>query len=486
MKKFVKPKQFEANVVVVGAGSAGLVSSIIASGAQAKVILIEKDKMGGDCLNTGCVPSKALIRTSRMISDFRRAEQFGIDSFSGEINFARVMDRIRAVIGTIAPHDSVARYTSLGVECIKGEAKIESPFLVSVNGRNITTRSIILATGASPLVPDIPGIQNIRYLTSDTVWGLSELPKRFLVIGGGPIGCELAQAFGSLGSAVTQIDSASRIMGREDSEVSFLLEDQFARDGISVLTNHEVVEFGQNGVQSYADVKNKKQTIRIEFDEVLIAVGRIANTSGFGLENLDLPLTSKGNIAVNAAMQTAYPNIFACGDVASPHQFTHTASYQAFFASLNAMLSGFWRSNASDSIVPSATFTSPEIARVGLNEQQAKLLEVEYEITLFDMDNLDRALADGDAGGFIKILTQPRKDKILGVTIVGPHAGELIGEFIFAMTHGMGLKKISAVTHIYPTLSEANKIAANMWRNDRLPKKYLPLLKKFFRWRRGE
>jgi pyruvate/2-oxoglutarate dehydrogenase complex dihydrolipoamide dehydrogenase (E3) component len=233
-------------------------------------------------------------------------------------------------------------------------------------------------------------------------------------------------------------------------------------------------------------VKNKEQTIRIEFDEVLIAVGRIANTSGFGLENLDLPLTSRGNIAVNAAMQTAYPNIFACGDVASPHQFTHTASYQAFFASLNAMLSGFWRSNASDSIVPSATFTSPEIARVGLNEQQAKLLEVEYEITFFDMDNLDRALADGDAGGFIKILTQPRKDKILGVTIVGPHAGELIGEFIFAMTHGMGLKKISAVTHIYPTLSEANKIAANMWRNDRLPKKYLPLLKKFFRWRRGE
>ena len=485
MKKFGKPKQFEANVIVIGAGSAGLVSSIIASGAQAKVILIEKDKMGGDCLNTGCVPSKALIRSSRMISDFRRADQFGIENFSGEINFTKVMERVRAVIETIAPHDSVARYTSLGVECIKGEAKIESPFLVSVDGRNITTRSIILATGASPLVPDIPGIQNIRYLTSDTVWGLSELPRRFLVIGGGPIGCEIAQAFANLGSAVTQIDSAPRIMAREDSEVSSLLQDQFTEDGISVLTNHKVVEFGRNEEQNYAILKNEEQTTRIEFDEVLIAVGRVANTSGFGLENLDLPLTSNGNIAVNAALQTGYPNIFACGDVAGPHQFTHMASYQAFFASLNALLGGFWRVKASDYIVPSATFTSPEIARAGLNEQQADSLEIDCDITFFDMAELDRAVADGIPGGFIKILTSPKKDTILGVTIVGPQAGELIGEFIFAMTHGMGLKKISAVTHIYPTLSEANKFAANKWRNDRLPTTYFPILKNFFRWRRG-
>ena len=485
MKKFIKPKTFDSNVVVIGAGSAGLVSSLIISSAKGKVILIEKDKMGGDCLNTGCIPSKSLIRSARVMSYIKRANEFGIDNSVGEVNFTKVMDRIKTIIKTIEPHDSIERFTSLGVECVKGEAKIESPFAVSVNGRKINTRSIIIATGASPLIPDIPGIKNINYLTSDSIWGLQTLPKRLLVIGAGPIGCELAQAFSKLGSMVTQIDKASRILPREDNEVAALVGEQFLADGINILTDHKVTRFGQDGVQAYVEIKCKEQTTRIEFDEVLIAVGRIANTRGFGLENLAIPLTPDGNIEVNAAMQTAYSNIFACGDVAGPYQFTHMASYQAFFASVNTMFSGLWRMNASPNIVPSATFTSPEVARVGLSEEEAKAREIDHEITWYDLGKLDRALADGDAVGFIKILTVPGKDKILGVTIVGYHAGELIGEFVFAMTHGMGLNKISAVTHVYPTFSEANKYAANTWRSDRLPKKYLPFLERFFRWQRG-
>jgi len=486
MKKFTKPKRFDSNVVVIGAGSAGLVSSLIVTSAKGKVVLIEKDKMGGDCLHRGCIPSKSLIRSSRVMSYIKRANEFGIDTTPGEINFVKIMDRVKAIIKTIEPHDSIERFTSLGVECVKGEAKIESPFLVSVNGRKISTRSIIIATGASPRVPDIPGIENINYLTSDSIWGLQELPKRLLVVGAGPIGCELAQAFSKLGSKVTQIDMAPRIMPREDPEVSTLVADQFFADGVNILTEHEVSCFGQDDEQSYAEVLHKGRTIRVEFDEVLVAVGRIANTTGLGLENLNVPLTTQGNIAVNPAMQTGHPNIFACGDVAGPYQFTHMASYQAFFASVNAIFSGIWRINTKRNIVPWATFISPEVARVGLNEEEAKARGVAHEITLYNMDKLDRAIADGDPLGFIKILTVPRKDKILGVTIVGRHAGELIGEFVFAITHGMGLKKISAVTHVYPTLSEANKFAANAWRTAHLPDRYLPFLERFFQWRRGK
>ncbi|GAB5498436.1 MAG: bifunctional TVP38/TMEM64 family protein/FAD-dependent oxidoreductase [Pseudohongiellaceae bacterium] len=485
LRRFEKPDKFDANVVVIGGGSAGLVAALIVAGAKAKVMLVEKHKMGGDCLNTGCVPSKSLIRSGRIMAYLRRAEEYGIRNASGEVDFAAVMSRVRGVIKTIEPHDSVERFTSLGVECLQDEATIETPFRVRVGNRLIHTRSIIVATGARPLVPPIPGLDDVGYLTSDTVWELDELPKKLLVVGGGPIGCELAQAFHNLGAEVTQVDMAERIMPREDEEVSTAVMEQFSRQGIELLTQHKLQRFVMENGKKFMEAEHHGQTVRVEFDQVLIAIGRKPNVEGFGLENLDLPLNDNGTININNSMQTTYPNIFACGDVAGPYQFTHMASFQAFFAAINAVLGGLWRLRASYRVVPWATFTDPEVARVGLSEQEAKDQGVDYEVTRFDLDHLDRALADGEAHGFIKVLTVPGKDKILGATIVGYHAGELIGEFVFAMTHNMGLKKIAAVTHIYPTLLEANKFSANAWRSARLPEKYFPWMERFFRWQRG-
>ena len=485
LQSFEKPKRFDANVVIVGAGSAGLVASLITAGAKAKVILIEKHKMGGDCLNTGCVPSKSIIRSGRIMSYIRRAKEFGIDGAKGEVNFAAVMARVQGVIKTIEPHDSVERFTSLGVEVELGDAVIESPYVVTVNDRRITTRSIIVATGARPLVPPIPGLAEIDYLTSDSIWSLSELPKRLLVVGSGPIGCELAQAFSNLGAQVTQVDMAERIMPREDAEVSEEVAKAFREQGIRLLTGHKLVKFGAGENGDYMEAEHRGETVTVEFDKVLLAIGRKANVEGFGLENLNLALTGQGTIEVNEYLQTSMPNVFACGDVAGPYQFTHMASFQAWFASFNALLGGLYRSKINYSVVPWATFTDPEVARVGLSETEAKEKMIPYELTRYEMDHHDRSLADGEAHGFIKVLTVPGKDKILGVTIVGHHAGEVIGEFVFAMTHGMGLKKISAVTHIYPTILEANKFAANAWRSERLPEKYFPYLEKFFAWRRN-
>lgn len=485
MKGYQRPRKFDANVVVIGGGSAGLVSAIIAVGAKAKTILIEKDRMGGDCLNTGCVPSKSLLRSGRIMSYIRRAGEYGIEGAAATVNFARVMERVQEIIKTIEPHDSMERFTSLGVECIAGDARITSPYQVEVNGRTINTRSIIIATGARPMVPPIPGLNEVGYLTSDTIWTLRELPRRLLVVGGGPIGCELAQAFNNLGAEVTQVDLAKRIMPREDVEVSEAVMAQFRRQGIQLLTSHKLSRFGKEGDTKFMEAEHEGETVRVEFDEVLLAIGRKANVEGFGLEELKMPLTAQGTVEVNSAMQTAFPNIFACGDVAGPYQFTHMASFQAFFAAINSLLGGWWRLRARYNVVPWATFTDPEVARVGLSEAEAKSRGIKYELTRYDMDHHDRSLADGEAHGFIKVLTVPNKDKILGVTIVGYHAAELIGEFVFAMTHGMGLKKIAAVTHIYPTLLEGNKFAANAWRNKRLPEKYFPWMEKFFRWQRG-
>ncbi len=482
---FTKPKQFEANVVVIGAGSAGLVSSIIAAGAKAKVILIEKHRMGGDCLNTGCVPSKAIIRSARIADYIKRAEQFGIDGAQGQVNFPKVMERIQSVVKAIEPHDSVERYTSLGVECVAGEAMITSPWTVRVGERTITTRSIVLATGARPFVPPIPGLDKVDYLTSDSLWDLRELPKRLLVLGAGPIGCELAQSFARLGAQVTIVDQAPRIMPREDEDVAELVMERFTREGVRVLTGFKADSFERDAQGGVLHVQGEDETLALPFDKVLIAIGRKANVEGFGLEELKLPLTQRGTIEVNEYLQTIYPNIYACGDVAGPYQFTHMASYQAWFAVLNAMLGGLKRFRINYRVVPWATFTDPEVARVGLSEQEAQEQGIKYDLTRYGIDDLDRAIADGEAHGFVKVLTAPGGDRILGATIVGYHAGELLTEFVLAMTHGLGLKKIAATTHIYPTLSEANRFTANAWRSARIPKKLLPWAERFFRWRRG-
>ncbi len=483
---FNKPEHFDRNLIVIGAGAAGLVTAYIAAAVKARVSLIEKHKMGGDCLNTGCVPSKALIRSAKLMSHIHRASEFGIESARAEVDFKAVMQRIKRVIKQIEPHDSIARYTELGVECLQGEASIQSPYEVLINGQILTTKNIVIATGAHPFVPDIEGLDKIDYLTSDTLWELEKLPERLIILGGGPIGCELAQSFARLGSQVTQIERNTRLMKREDPEVSEIIQQRFQQEGIDLRLKHQSRSFYRhNGEQLLICTDQAGNEIEIAFDKILIALGRRPNTQGFGLENLDISLNKNGTVEVNEYLQTKYPNIYACGDVAGPYQFTHTAAHQAWYASVNSLFRHFKTFKVDYSVIPWATFTDPEVARVGLNELDAKAQNIAYEISRFDLDDLDRAIADEEAHGFIKVLTVPGKDKILGVTIVGEHAGDLIAEYVSAMKNKIGLNKILATIHIYPTLAEANKYVAGQWKQAHKPEKVLHWLEKFHQWRRS-
>ncbi len=483
-KDYPKPRTFDNNMVVIGAGSAGLVSALIAATVKAKVVLVEKHRMGGDCLNTGCVPSKALIRSAKINHYIERAGQFGIKAGSAEVDFAAVMERVQRVIKQIEPHDSVERYTDMGVECVAGEARVLSPYAVQVGERVITTRNIVLASGARPFVPPIPGIEETGYLTSDTLWQLRQRPERLLVMGAGPIGCELAQSFGRLGSKVTVVDMAARIMPREDEDVSACVAKAFAREGIEVLVGHKSVAFRRRGERRIAEFDCAGERVEIAFDQLLVAVGRKANVEQMGLEELGIVTTAQGTLEVDEYLRTRYPNIYACGDVTGPYQFTHMASHQAWFAAVNALFGRFKKFKVDYSVVPWATFTDPEVGRVGLNETDARQQGIDYEVTVYGIDDLDRAIADDEARGFVKVLTRPGSDKILGATIVGYHAGELIVEFITAMKHGIGLNKILATIHIYPTLSEANKYAAGVWKKARAPRGVLAWVERYHSWQR--
>ena len=488
--RWPRPARFDRNLVVIGAGAGGLVSAYIAAAVRAKVTLIEGHKMGGDCLNYGCVPSKALIRSAKAMKQLRNAHRLGIREVLGEVDFAGVMRRVHGVIGAIEPHDSVERYTSLGVEVLKGHARITSPWTVEIRQadgsvRTLTTRSIVIAAGASPFVPPIPGLKEAEFLTSDTIWGLTELPKRLVVLGGGPIGCELAQSFACLGSAVTQVEMAPRLMLREDPEVSDLVAASLRVDGVNVLTSHQAIRVEVYEGEKRLIVRHGDEELPIAFDQLLCAVGRRPRVTGYGLEELGIPLTPQKTIQTNAFLQTLYPNIYAVGDVAGPFQFTHTAAHQAWYASVNALFGRFKRFKADYSVIPWATFTDPEVARVGLSETEAREQGVAYEVTRYDMDDLDRAIADGTAHGFVKVLTVPGKDKILGVTIVGEHAGDLLAEYVLAMKYGLGLNKILGTIHTYPTLSEANKYAAGQWKRAHAPHRLLGWLARFHAWERA-
>ncbi len=485
LARYQKPQRFDTNVVVIGAGSAGLVSALIAATVNAKVTLIERHRMGGDCLNTGCVPSKALIRSARIADYARRAEDFGLESMSVRVNFRQVMERVQRVIKTIEPHDSVERFTGLGVDCVQGAARIISPWEVQVNDTILTTRNIIIATGARPRVPDITGLQDIDYLTSDTVWELREAPDHLLVLGAGPIGCELAQAFARLGCRVTLATHADRLLPREDIEVSEQVRLAFERQGITLLTEYEPLAFsvadqGQRCV--FGSPTGEREVL---FDRLLLAVGRSPNVEGMGLEALGIEVAARGTVAVDDYLRTAVPGIYACGDVAGPYQFTHMASHQAWYATVNALFGRFRKFKVDYSVVPWATFTDPEVARVGLNESDARAQGVPFEVTRYDINDLDRAIADGEAHGFVKVLTEPGRDRILGATIVGYHAGELINEFVLAMKHGLGLNKILGTIHIYPTLGESNKFLAGEWRKARKPERLLSWVARYHRWMRG-
>jgi len=483
-----KPARFERNLVVIGGGSAGLVTSYIAAAVKAKVTLVEQHKLGGDCLNTGCVPSKALIRSAKFLSHIARAREFGIASANAQFEFTDVMQRVQAVIKTVEPHDSAERYRALGVDVVHGSAKIVSPWEVDItrddgSTQRLTTRSIVIATGARPFVPPIPGLESVGYLTSDNVWELRELPQRLVVLGGGPIGCELTQAFARLGARVTQVEMAPRIMLREDPEVSELVTQGFRAEGIAVLVDHRAKEFIIDNGEKILIAEHEGKDVRIPFDAVLVAVGRAANLKGFGLEELGIP--TGRTVDTNEFLQTNYPNIYAAGDVAGPFQFTHTAAHQAWYAAVNALFDPFKKFKADYSVIPWATFVEPEVARVGLNELEAKEKGIPHEVTTYGIDDLDRAIADSAAHGFIKVLTVPGKDKILGVTFVGEHAGDLIAEYVLAMKQGIGLNKILGTIHIYPTLAETNKYVAGNWKKAHAPQKLLAWVERFHAWRRG-
>jgi len=482
---FDRPESFDYNVIVLGAGSAGLVSAYIGATVNAKVALIEKNRMGGDCLNTGCVPSKALLRTARLMQEARDSERYGIRKMTADFSLAEILQRVRDVIAKIEPHDSPERYRGMGVDVIEAAGRLVSPWTVAVDGRTITARSIVLATGAEPLVPPIPGLDETGYLTSDTIWELEELPERMVVLGGGPIGSELAQAFARLGSAVTVVEMADRLLPREDPEAGDALMDRMRREGAEIATGHRAVRFERTDAGGRVVCEHEGRERTFEFDRVLIALGRKARTRGFGLDELGVEVADDGTIATDPFLKTNFPNILVCGDAAGPYQFTHVAAHQAWFASVNALLDPFWSFRADYRVIPWATFTEPEVAHVGLNETEAREQEIDHEVTRYGIDDLDRAIADGADAGFVKVLTEPGKDRILGATIVGAHASELLTEFILAMKHGLGMNKILATIHVYPTFSEAGKFAAGEWKKARKPERVLGWAERFFRWRRG-
>lgn len=485
---FPKPDRFDTDVVVIGAGSGGLVAALIVATVKGKVTLVEKHKMGGDCLNTGCVPSKSLIRSAKLAEDMRRGASLGFKAIQPDFEFADIMERVQRIIRAIEPHDSVERYQSLGVDVEIGEGKILSPFSVLVNGKTISTRNIIIATGAQPFVPPIDGLDGADILTSENLWELRELPDQMVVLGGGPIGTELAQAFNRLGSKVTQVEALPRIMTREDPEISELVAATLRDEGVSILTSH--MAFGvrkeAGGKQLLVRNVETNQERSIPFDALLVAVGRKANVKGFGLEELGIDITPAGTIAVDDYLRTRFPNIFAIGDVAGPYQFTHTASHMAWFAAVNALFGSFRKFRVDYSIVPWATFCTPEVARVGINETEAIAEGIDYEVTRYDVSELDRALADEEARGMVKVITARGKDKILGVTIAADHAGDLISEYVLAMKWGLGLKKIMGTIHIYPTLAEMNKFAASEWRKAHKPDGLLKWVGRLHSFRRGD
>ena len=491
-KNYTKPKKFDRNMIVIGAGAGGLVTSYIAAAVKAKVTLIEAGEMGGDCLNYGCVPSKAVIKSAKIAEQIRHGEHYGLENMAPQFSFKKVMARVHKVIADIAPHDSVERYTNLGVDVVKGYGKLLDPWTVEIKlndggTQTLTARTIVIATGARPFVPPLPGIEETGYVTSDTLWTkfaeLEEAPKKLVVLGGGPIGSELAQSFARLGSNVTQIEMAERIMIKEDLEVSTFAHEALIESGVNILTSHQALRCEARDGKKFIVVKHNDTEIDIEYDELLCAVGRSARLKGYGLE--ELGIETNRTVVTNEYLETLYPNIFAAGDIVGPYQFTHVAAHQGWYAAVNGLFGNLKKFKVDYRVIPWTTFIDPEVARVGLNEQDAIDKGIDYEITRFEFEELDRAITDSATKGFIKVITPKGKDKILGVTVVSEHAGDLIAEFVLAMKHGLGLNKILGTIHSYPTWAEGNKYAAGEWKRAHAPEKVLNMLEKYHTWRRG-
>lgn len=501
-----RPRQFDTNLVVIGAGAGGLVSAYVAAAAGAKVTLVEARALGGECLNYGCAPSGALIQSAKVAQQVRVAAQFGVQVPPVALDWPALMARIASAIASIAPHDSVQRYTDLGVDVdvVQGYARIVNPWTVEVtrpgqNAQRIHTRSIVIAAGAQPVVPDLPGLQDVGFATSNTLWAqlaaYSALPRRIVVLGGGPIGCELGQAFARLGASVTLIEADSRLMAREDEDVSALVQAALERDGVQVRTAHTALRCHRSASQSIGpgeknlvlcDAASGLETT-LAFDLLLVAIGRHARLNGYGLEALGID--TERTVPTNAYLQTVFPTIYAAGDVARPyHQLTHAAAHQAWYATVSALFGDFKRFAVHYRHLPQATFVAPEVARVGLNEQEAQTQGLAYQVTRFDLADLDRALCDAGntpPTGFVKVLTPPGQDRILGVSIVAPQAADMLAEYVLAMRHGLGLKAILGTVHAHPTFVEANKHAAGAWQRSHVPQWLLRLARAFHAWRRG-
>lgn len=485
-KAWPKPKRFDRNLIAIGAGAGGLVTTYIGAATKAKVTLIEAHEMGGDCLNYGCVPSKALIRSAALMRDTRHAQILGLASAHAEIDFSSVMERVQRVIAEVAPHDSVERYTDLGVEVLKGHARITSPWSIEINGQTLTTRNIVIAAGAAPTIPDLPGLDQVVHVTSDTLWSLRGNPREVVVLGGGPIACELAQAMSELGIKVTLVGRNKRLLPKEDEAVGDAVRKALTDSGVRVLTGAQAMTAEREGGVQRVWVQHRGETEALSFDVLLMAVGRTARTTGYGLETLGIGTTRQGTIDVNEYLQTRYPNIYACGDVIGPYQFTHVAAHQAWYAAVNALFGALKRFKADYRVIPAVTFTHPEVARVGLNQQEAAQQGIAYEVSRFELEELDRAITADEREGFVEVLTVPGKDRILGVTIVASHAGEMLAEFTLAMKHGLGLKKILGTIHPYPTWSEAAKYVAGVWQKAHAPEAALRWSERYHRWLRGE
>ncbi|WP_046080061.1 FAD-dependent oxidoreductase [Halomonas sp. HG01] len=498
-RRFSRPTRFDHDIVVIGGGSAGLVASYIAAAVKARVALVERDRLGGDCLNTGCVPSKALIRAARAAEEVRRAPRYGVEAGKPRVDFSAVMGHVRGAIREIEPHDSRERYEGLGVEVVQGEARLDDPWRVRVFGsegeRVITARHVIIASGASPWVPPLPGIEKTEPLTSDTLWQLEALPERLLVLGGGPIGCELGQSFARLGSRVSLVELGDQLLPREDEDVAAEVASRLRDEGVEVHLTAKALRVvtdddGGQGLEiEVGQTGEKGEETRVEtlpFDRLLVAVGRRANVSGLGLEALGVETAPDGTLAVDETLRSVLPNVWACGDVAGPFQLTHAGAHQAWHATVNALFGELRRFRVSYRALPAVTFTDPEVARVGLNEREARERGIEVEVTRYALSELDRAIADGQREGFVKVLTVPGRDRLLGATLVGAGAGEMLAEFTLAMTHGIGLNKLLGTVHPYPTRSEAVKATAGVWKNAHKPARLLAWLERYFAWRRGE
>jgi pyruvate/2-oxoglutarate dehydrogenase complex dihydrolipoamide dehydrogenase (E3) component len=480
-----KPRRFDRNLIVIGAGSAGLVSAYIAAMVKAKVTLIEAHAMGGDCLNTGCVPSKALIKSARVAHQIADAARFGVNAPPATVDFPAVMRRVHDVMKAIEPHDSVERFTGLGVDCVKGYARFVDPWTVEIDGETrLTAKAFIIATGAAPLIPPLPGVEASGYLTSETLWDAmsarNAAPGRLVILGGGPIGCELAQAFQRLGSQVTVVEMAERLLLKEDADAAALVTMQLQADGVSVLTRHKAQRFDGSKALVVAGPDGEKQ---IGFDDIIIAVGRKPRVSGFGLEELGLVV--EGRLENDAFLRTSMPHILCAGDVAGRQQLTHGGSHEAWYASVNALARPFKKYRTDYRVLPRVTYTEPELAAVGVTEAEATAQGISFDVTRYDLDDLDRAIAEGEARGFVKILTAKGSDRILGATIIGAHAGEILAEVTFAMKHQMGLRKILQTIHPYPTWAEANKYAAGQYGLARQPVGLQRWAERWFRWQRG-